>query len=291
MGKKSRRKKVGANKNFRPIVPHVARPFEGLDAEADLVAMREIIPAATLAAKTTPEYGSVDFYFATLLPDAAPAIVREDGVILIGMQTRSSTRDAGHDLGVALVAAIDRKKKIDEDEAEYGVVRVDVRDAGPRINDMLASTEKMEIRKDLGFWVAEGQKNEEIEEVIEQTSKELIPSEPVPGVENTYWHDMGKHFVRWIRLEDEDQLFTALARLQAAGDLSLGQGDRFIGAFRAAGLSIPVFEFPGEIDPAVLTEPVKELEKKLEEALANKEPLSDDERRARAGLVSRQVSL
>ena len=76
--------------------------------------------------------------------------------------------------------------------ADYGVVRVDVRDAGPRINDMLASTQKMEIRSDLGFWIAEGQKNEEIEAVIEQTSKELIPSKAVPGVENTYWHDMGK---------------------------------------------------------------------------------------------------
>ncbi|MDO5049840.1 MAG: DUF5926 family protein [Actinomycetaceae bacterium] len=291
MGKKSRRKKVGANKPFRPIVPHVARPFEGLDAEADLVAMREIIPAATLKAMTTEEYGSVDFYFATLLPDAAPAIVREDGVILVGMQTRSSTRDAAHDLGVALVAAIDRKKKIDEGAAEYGVVRVDVRDAGPRINDMLASTQKMEIQNDLGFWVADGQKDDEIASVIEQTSNELIPSKAVSGVENTYWHDMGKHFVRWIRLEDEDQLFTALARLQAAGELTLGQGDRFIGAFRACGISIPVFEFPGEVDPDTLTEPVQELEQKLSAALENKDPMNEDERRARAGLVSRQVSI
>ncbi|MDO5034815.1 MAG: DUF5926 family protein [Actinomycetaceae bacterium] len=290
MGKKSRRKKLVPGKAPRPIIPHVARPFEGMSAEADLVAMREIIPAATLDATTTDEYGSTPFQFVTLLPGGAPAMVRDDGQILIALQTRSATRDAAHDLGVALSAALKRKKLIDEGEADAGTLTVDVRDAGPRIPDMIASAKPMELQENLGFWVSPGSRDEQVEQAIEDTSKELIPTRAVPGTTNTYWHDMGKHFVRWIRLEDEDQLFTALARLQAAGDLKL-ENAQFIGAFRALGLSIPVFEFPEPVEAEALTDSVLALEAKLEAALQNEEPLNDDEKRARAGLVSRQVSL
>lgn len=290
MGKKSRRKKVAPGKAPRPIIPHVARPFEGMEAEADLVAMREIIPAATLRATTTEEYGSVPFQFVTILPTGVPAMVREDGEILIALQTRSTTRDAGHDLGVALQAALKHKARVDAGEDKAGTVKLDVRDASPRIPDMLASTEPMQLEEDFGFWVSEGQRDEAMEQAIAETAKEIIPTEAVPGTKNTYWHGMGKHFVRWIRLEDEDQLFTALARMQAAGELHIGDA-HFIGAFRALGLSIPVFEFPEDVDPATLTEPVLQLEEKLAAALANKEPLTDDEKRVRAGLVSRQVSL
>ncbi|WP_313277749.1 DUF5926 family protein, partial [Timonella senegalensis] len=42
-------------------VEFVLRPFEGLPAEADLVAMREIVPAATIKARTNAEYGSREF--------------------------------------------------------------------------------------------------------------------------------------------------------------------------------------------------------------------------------------
>ena len=49
----------------------VERPFEGLPAEADLVAMREILPLATLPATTTEEYGSADVVLTTILPSMA----------------------------------------------------------------------------------------------------------------------------------------------------------------------------------------------------------------------------
>ena len=55
MGKSSRRNKEAKPK--RPRIQFVDRPFEGLPFEAELVAMREIIPAATLTVITTPEYG------------------------------------------------------------------------------------------------------------------------------------------------------------------------------------------------------------------------------------------
>lgn len=293
MGKKSRRKKVARkNRTFRPPIMPVARPFEGFEGEATLVAMRELLPAATLPATTTVEYGACDFSFVTLLPDAAPAMVRADGAVLVALQTRSHSGDAAHDLGVALQAALDLKERVDAGEAEPSIVRVDVRDPGPRIVDMVNTLGDLVIEEDLGFWMApDADDDEDVRAAIAETAKELVPTKQVPGVDDTYWHDMEKIFVRWVRSEDESQLFTALARLQVTDQLTLGHDSRFIGAFRALGLSIPVFEFPQRVEPEDLTEAVQELEKNVCAALAVTDSLTDDERRVRAGLVSRQVSL
>ena len=92
MGKASRRKKVtdpAKLKAYRPPIPFVARPYEGLPKEIELVAMRELIPAATLTARTDADHGAVEFDFVTLLPEGHPAMVRPDGRILVALQTRS----------------------------------------------------------------------------------------------------------------------------------------------------------------------------------------------------------
>src|SRR6476469_9840951 len=53
---------------------YIARPFEGLPSECDLVAMRELVPAAT--APLTVKDSSRAVTLCTLLPMAAPAMVR-----------------------------------------------------------------------------------------------------------------------------------------------------------------------------------------------------------------------
>lgn len=293
MGKASRRKKVtGAVKPALPIIPTVLRPFAGLPVERELVAMREILPAATLRATLNKDHGGKEITFVTVLPDVAPAMVRADGEILIALQTRSRTGDNSHDLGVAIVAALDHAARVEAGEAQPAIINVDVRLAGPRLEEIVESYDTLELRRDLGFWLVPGSAEEaEAKQAIEESATELIPTEAIPGTMHTYWHDMNKIFVRWIRDEDESQLFSALARIAAKDKLTLGRDSRFIGAFRAAGLSIPVFEFPGEVTAADLTDAVKKLEAELAAALAQTQLLSDDERRIRAGLVSRQVSL
>ena len=100
MGKASRRKKVtdpAKLKAYRPPIPFVARPYEGLPKEIELVAMRELIPAATLTARTDADHGAVEFDFVTLLPEGHPAMVRPDGRILVALQTRSNSADLSHD--------------------------------------------------------------------------------------------------------------------------------------------------------------------------------------------------
>ena len=73
----------------------VPRPFEGLAGECDLVAMREIVPAAT--ATLALRHGRT-VTLATLLPMAWPGLVRQDGEIFIGLQVPGGSGDASRDV-------------------------------------------------------------------------------------------------------------------------------------------------------------------------------------------------
>ena len=152
MGKASRRKKVtdpAKLKAYRPPIPFVARPYEGLPKEIELVAMRELIPAATLTARTDADHGAVEFDFVTLLPEGHPAMVRPDGRILVALQTRSNSADLSHDAGAALLAAIAAKEAGDE-----GVISIDVREPSERLQDILDldSFTDMKLEEDFSFW-------------------------------------------------------------------------------------------------------------------------------------------
>jgi hypothetical protein len=94
-----------------------------------------------------------------------------------------------------------------------------------------------------------------------------------------------------VRPEAEEPLLDALARLSAAEQLTLGEGTRYAGAFRAHGLVVPVWDVPAETSAEEWAGPAAGLQSRLESALAVAEPLTADERRARAGLLSRQVTL
>src|SRR5690606_6176805 len=119
----------------------------------------------------------------------------------------------------------------------------------------------------------------------------IIPTVKLSSVESAYWCRMGgKEFLRWAQTVDDDTLLDGLARLHAKRQSAIGEA-RFIGAFRACGIVIPVWELPRGTEAADIEEAVAEYWPRFEAALASKEPLSSDERRARAGLVARQVTL
>ncbi len=300
MGKASRRKKIDPSKKktYRPPIPFVERPFSGLTIERELVAMRELIPCAVLPAKTDAEHGGVEFDFVTLLPDGAPAMVREDRKILVGLQTRFNSGDLSHDLAGALLAAIAM-----EDRGETGVAKFDVRDQAPRLQDVLDPLyvgdsrdsephEAMEIREDFEYWFnPEEELDADMLTALAQNREDMVPTEEVPGAAGMYWCEMNNNFVRYVTEIDEAPLFTALARLQASGKANLGDDSKFVGAFRACGIAIPVFQVDARLAADDLAEPAKVLEAALKEALENTDTLTDEERRARAGLISRQVTI
>ncbi|MBA2696728.1 MAG: topoisomerase II, partial [Actinobacteria bacterium] len=83
----------------------------------------------------------------------------------------------------------------------------------------------------------------------------------------------------------------ALARLRAAGEHTLGDDTELLGAFRAAGLLVPVLEVSPDTEASDHVEALLALQGRYAEALGQDDPLTPQERRAREGLISRQVTL
>jgi hypothetical protein len=89
----------------------------------------------------------------------------------------------------------------------------------------------------------------------------------------------------------EEPLLDALARLSAAGEASLGEGTKLVGSFRAHGLVVPVWDLPETMTAADCEKPAAAFAERLTAALAVSEPLTAEQRKARASLSSRQVTL
>ena len=87
--------------------PYVARPFAGVAGECDLVAMREFVPSATAPLRLAGDEGDRTVQLCSLLPMAAPALVREDGSIWLGLQVQHLYGDPGRDLAAVLQQALD----------------------------------------------------------------------------------------------------------------------------------------------------------------------------------------
>src|SRR5699024_2254263 len=132
----------------------------------------------------------------------------------------------------------------------------------------------------------------ELTAALEEFSGAIVPTVKLESVASAYWCRMGaREFLRWSRTEEEESLLDALARLRAAGTSALDEGAKVIGAFRSCGLVIPVWELAPGTEAEELEAPAPDFEERLTEALAVTAALTADERRARAGIVSRQVTL
>ena len=72
-------------------------------SECDLVALRELVPAAT--APLTVKDADRTVQLCSLLPMAAPAMVRDSGEIWLGLQVQHNFGDPSRDLGAVLAGA------------------------------------------------------------------------------------------------------------------------------------------------------------------------------------------
>jgi hypothetical protein len=100
-----------------------------------------------------------------------------------------------------------------------------------------------------------------------------------------------KEHLRWVTSFEEESLLDALARLHAAKADDLGENTKFVGMFRAQGLVTPVWDLPIGFGAEGCEVPIVAFEKRLLEALADSSPLTDDQRRARSTLTTKQVTL
>ncbi|MFF9122428.1 DUF5926 family protein [Streptomyces sp. NPDC014889] len=268
----------------------VQRPFEGLPGECDWVALRELVPAATagLALRDGLPDGVPAVTLATVLPMAWPALRRDDGSVLLGLQNDTASGDISRDLADTLLRAL---------EAKPGTP-VQGRRApadGPRLQDLLDLKAPFEpvVHEGFEFWVPDAENaTPEVTASLERANAAAIPTVRLEGVEAAYWcRTPEKNHLRWVMPHPEEQLLDALARLHAAGRSNLGESTRLVGSFRAHGLTVPVWDLPSGMGAQDVEKPAAEFAEQLASALASEAPLTGDERRARGGLTNRQVTL
>ncbi len=269
----------------------VLRPFAGLPGEADWVALREIVPAATAELVLTGDYAGRTATLSTVLPMAWPAMVRLDGSTFLGLQVQGSSSDISRDLGSALVAALDSPKGTLIGAAQIAA-------GGPRLQDVLDTSAPLVVVVHDGFdyWIdgveEADQSDPEVAESMERANATVVPTVRLVSVEAAYWAGMNERAtLRWVLPEDEEPLLDALARMHVAGTLSLGDGTRFIGTFRAHGLLVPVWDLPSDQRADDVEDPASAFRERLDEALAVTTPLTGAERHARSGLQTRQLTI
>ena len=266
--------------------PPVTRPFEGLPGEADWVALRELVPAAT--AKLTTTDGR-EVTLASVLPGGAPALVRANGEILLGVQMQASSDDVSRDIGTALAAALEAPAGAPVELGPVGVGE------GPRLQELLDVSAPFEVtvHDTFAFWLEGTDPGPAALSGLEHANEAILPTVRLAGLDAAYWVRPGSEraHLRWVRPEAEEPLLDALARLSAAEQLTLGEGTRYAGAFRALGLVVPVWDLPADVPAEEWIGPATEFQTRLETALGASAPLTSDERRARAGLLARQITL
>jgi hypothetical protein len=264
----------------------VNRPFEGMPSECDVVALRELVPAATAPLTLADGVGDGrPVQLCSLLPMAAPAMVRDSGQIWLGLQVQHNFGDPARDLGAVLMRAF---------ESEPGIVGLtDPPGEGPKLQDLVAgSSLDVTVHDGFDYWIADVEDKASMAAALEQANDAATPTARLTTVEAAYWTNVGtKEHLRWVMPQPEDALLDALARLHAAGRDDIAPGSRFVGMFRAHGLLAPVWDLPVGTGPEPLEEPAERFAADLAEALADGSALTTEQRSARSGLANRQVTI
>ncbi|MDT0527474.1 DUF5926 family protein [Micromonospora sp. DSM 115977] len=269
----------------------VPRPFEGLTDEPEWIALRELVPAASAPLRLAPalveEFGDREVTLATVLPMATPAMTKPDGRVLIGLQRHLQSGDVSRDLAEALLCAL---------RAEPGrsVPVPPLPGPGPRLQDVLADGPlEVSMHDGFEFWLDPGAGDDpNVQASLERANAAIYPTVRLAAARAAYWCQVPeKAHVRWVLPDDEDAALDALSRLSVAGTLVLGGNTRFAGMFRAHGRLVPVWDLPEDVPAADWEQPVADFAKRYAEALAEPAPLDAAGRRARHGLLGRQLTL
>ncbi len=316
----------------------VLRPFVGRRDEPDLVALHELVPSATATLRLSaehlaahPEHADRWITLATMLPQAAPALVRDSGEILVAMQVAVPGLDASRDIAGALLAALDAGPGtvVDAPVASSPSLveqRSDGLTALPGLVDLLDPA-PLEISVHAGFdwWLPPSDDDsgpgQEVAAMLERANSTVVPTSRLTSVPAAYWcHPGDRWHLRWAlplavpagttpapdasssgaddvawtnadTAASEEALLDALARLAASERLTVGAGSRFVGFFRADGLVVPVWDLAADTPADHCEEPAAALRRAYRDALAETAPLSSSERRIRAGLVGRSLTL
>lgn len=271
-----------------PADTFVLRPFEGLPSEPDWVALKELVPAATAPARTTAEHGGREVLVTTVLPQGWRALHRADGTLLLALQTLGAgSGDASRDAAAALLEALDV-------EPGTAIETGPLVGPGPRLQDVLDTTVPFEVtvHDSFAYWLdPAAERTPDLEAALEEADSGVVDTVKLEAVDSGYWCRMGaREFVRWAQPHDEQTVLDGLSRLHGRRESGF-DGAKFVGYFRSSGLVVPVWELARGTEAEDVEAPLAEFAPRFAAALADETPLDATARRARAGLVARQVTL
>jgi hypothetical protein len=257
--------------------------------ETEWVALRELVPAATATVELTPaEHADRPVVITTVLPMAFPALVKPDGRIMLSVQAQARSGDLSRDLAAVLERAL-------ETEPGNFVEVTDLPGPGPRLQDLLVDggALTLSLRETFGYWLDDDDPDDpEVAASLERANASILPTVRLAAAASAYWCRVPeKAHLRWVLPDPEDVALRALARLHAAGEVGLGDGARYVGAFRAHGLLVPVWDLPLEAEPTSWEDELAGLAKRYAAAAQVEEPLTAGERRALEALRGRQLTL
>lgn len=298
MGKASKRREMRHTSEAErsPAAPFARRPFEGLASETEWVAMREILPAATASVRLVEGAATAELVadapreatMATVLPMAWPGLHRAGGGVLVATQAGATCGDASRDIAGAWLLAAASPEGTPVTQVPTPTAET------PRLQDLIDLSAPFEVtlHEGFGFWVGDAELDEDGTASLEQANQSIVPTTRVAGAPSVFWVRFGERtFIRWVLPQAEDAATDGLARLTAADANRLGGDARLLGAFRACGLLVPVWEVDPDAAAVSFEDAVVAMSGRLSEAIADSTPLNPDERRARSGLLSRQVTL
>ncbi|MDI1289820.1 MAG: DUF5926 family protein, partial [bacterium] len=165
-----------------------SRPFEGMASECDIVAMREIVPAASTALTLLGENADRKVTLVTVLPMAWPALVRSDGEILLALQVNTGSGDASRDLADALVSAL---AAVPGEPVPLGRVTSE----SPRLQDLVDPDAALDItvHEDFEFWVDGSEElATDVRASLDRASSFAHPTVKLTSVPSAYWTRMGE---------------------------------------------------------------------------------------------------
>jgi hypothetical protein len=266
----------------------VVRPFAGLAGEADWIAMRDIVPAATSELALAGEFASRSALLTTVLPMAWPAQVRADGTVMVAAQTQTSSGDVSRDMGDALRQGLGC-------EPGATVPPRPLPPDAPRLQDLVDVTvsPRVIVHSGFDFWVDDPeQPDPTMRAALDRANSAVTPTARLATVDAGYWMQLGDRTqLRWVLAEPEDRAIDGLARLSGQHGLAVGDGSRFLGSFRSLGLLVPVWDLADGATVDDVEDPAATFRQQLDAALADDTPLTGAERRTRESLLARQLTL
>ena len=224
----------------------------------------------------------------TVLPTSWPALHRADGTILLALQTTSSSGDTSRDLAHALLEAIDS-------EPGTAVETIGLPEPGPRLQDVLDLSVPfvVTIEESFAYWL--DPETERTAGPASPRSRRPTPASSTPASSRPPTPRTG---AGWAPASSCAGRSRSRSRWSSTGSRACTaraspgfEGAKFVGYFRSSGLVVPVWELAKGSEAEDIEAPLAAFKDSFLAAIADTSPLDANARRARAGLVARQVTL